>query len=448
MIKTKTFKIVGVGDGGVGGTTLFHYYTENRFNAETRMTIGVEFFLKEIELQRDIINLQIFDFAGQERFRFLIQPYILGAKGAILSFDLTRPMTLENLGEFVKILRNYDPHLPIILIGTKLDVYDEILVDDDYVMVFMEELDLNDYIKVSSKTGENVNLVFELLLRRMLLRENYKFKDPTTIHLLLRLQNTFFQENLTLIKQKIQIGQISASIIELNDLINRALYLNMDNVLYQAKELLKICKQNNIKNIERITPNNSNLEEDLIENDSLHNNPVLQDEIIPETINSIEHPSPVFGYDTSAEGNIHFKINNYITLKLENMQTNIYVKDKRFIQCKYLLLDIPTENIEDFDEIDSIDEAAKLLNHSLEGSSKHKFDIAPEVEFWGHCSNLQAWAENRYDTRLLHSNIAFPLLKKLTETGDPLAKRVFKEEIAERFSSGYQSVITYLINQD
>ncbi len=71
--------------------------------------------------------------------------------------------------------------------------------------------------------------------------------------------------------------------------------------------------------------------------------------------------------------------------------------------------------------------------------------IDPETEFWAHCSNLQAWHENEYDTRLLHSNLAFPLLKKLTEVGDPLARKMFKEEIALRLESGHPSVVIFLI---
>ncbi len=70
--------------------------------------------------------------------------------------------------------------------------------------------------------------------------------------------------------------------------------------------------------------------------------------------------------------------------------------------------------------------------------------IPNETEFFGHCSNLQAWAEQDYDTRLLHRNIAFPLLKKLTEAGDPLAKKHFREEIVERYNTGNDTVRTYL----
>ena len=117
-----------------------------------------------------------------------------------------------------------------------------------------------------------------------------------------------------------------------------------------------------------------------------------------------------------------------------------------FNQCKYLLLDLPIANKNNYDEIESIDEAVEKLDNSMErGSIKYK--ISPETEFWGHCSNLQAWYENDYDTRILHRNLAFPLLRALVEVGDPLAKNVFKEQIAIRFESGYPSVILHLINQ-
>ena len=141
------------------------------------------------------------------------------------------------------------------------------------------------------------------------------------------------------------------------------------------------------------------------------------------------------------------KINDYLQLKLIDRTTYIYVNDEIFNHCKYILLDIPVEEAEYLEEIDSIDEAAEKLDHSLERSFKDNIKIPPETEFWGHCSNLQAWAENLYDTRLLHSNLAFPLLKKLTESGDPLAKRVFKEEIAKRLMKGHLPVSTYLIKE-
>lgn len=145
-----------------------------------------------------------------------------------------------------------------------------------------------------------------------------------------------------------------------------------------------------------------------------------------------------------------FQVNKYITLKLEDGKTNIYIDGELFEQCKFLLLNIPVSEISYFDEIDSVDEASENLSTDMEGREGEEeggIKITPEVEFWAHSSNLQVWAEHRYDTRLIHSNLAFPLLKKLTDVGDPIAKKTFKEEIAKRVESGYLPVIEYLIEE-
>lgn len=144
---------------------------------------------------------------------------------------------------------------------------------------------------------------------------------------------------------------------------------------------------------------------------------------------------------------LKFKINDYLTLKFSRGRTIIYVNNEEFRQCKYLLLNIQNENLIDYEEIDSIDEAAEFLSHSQERAEDSSIIIPPEVEFWGHCSNIQAWTENGYDTRILHRNLAFPLLKKLTQVGDPQARKIFKDEIARRFSTNYLSVQTYIIEE-
>ncbi|MHA1892269.1 MAG: hypothetical protein ACTSYS_14845 [Promethearchaeota archaeon] len=147
-----------------------------------------------------------------------------------------------------------------------------------------------------------------------------------------------------------------------------------------------------------------------------------------------------------------FKINEYITVKLETFEkdkgkskTYIHVNGKRFSQCKYLMLNIPIDDVGYQDEIDSIDEAADSLGWTYDGQEGVEYEIDPETEFWGHCSNLQAWYENDYDTRLLHSNLSFPLLKRLATVGDTLAKRVLKREIVERFESAYPTVVGCIV---
>lgn len=136
-----------------------------------------------------------------------------------------------------------------------------------------------------------------------------------------------------------------------------------------------------------------------------------------------------------------FKVNDYITLKLEKGKTNIYVKGQLFNQCKFLNLNPELNKISSFDEIESVDEMELASDDDY-----HIVDIDPETKFWGHCSNLQVWAENNYNSRLLRRNLAFPLLKKLTDYGDPLANKIFKQEIIKRIKTSYSPVIMYLIH--
>ncbi|MFX0042298.1 MAG: hypothetical protein ACFE8L_05245 [Candidatus Hodarchaeota archaeon] len=142
---------------------------------------------------------------------------------------------------------------------------------------------------------------------------------------------------------------------------------------------------------------------------------------------------------------VKYSINKFLDLRLENDKTNIYVNNELFLQCKSLLLEIPISEIESLEEISSINEVIDKLDKKI-GVSANKDDrISPEIQFWGHCSNLQVWYENNYNSCLLHSNLAFPLLKKLTEVGDIIAKNVFKEEIAKRFEGGQLNVMQCLL---
>jgi hypothetical protein len=143
-----------------------------------------------------------------------------------------------------------------------------------------------------------------------------------------------------------------------------------------------------------------------------------------------------------------FYVNEYITLKLKNGKTIIYVAGERFRQCKYLLINIPTEKIGLYEEFKSIDEVAKKLDPSLEDQNQRIRNISPETEFWAHSSNLQTWYESGYNPDLLHSNIAFPLLKKLTDAGDQLSKQVFIEEITKRIITGHIRVIEFFFEEN
>lgn len=168
MSKSIVLKVLTGGDGGVGKTTLLHRYVEGKFSSETKMTIGVEFFLKELMIDDQKVLLQLWDFGGQERFRFLLKSYVIGARGALLMFDLTRAMSLERIPEWVNICRKENPNLPILFLGSKADLVDDINLSKDYIMSYKERFNLYDYLEVSSKTGQNVESAFESVTRKIL----------------------------------------------------------------------------------------------------------------------------------------------------------------------------------------------------------------------------------------------------------------------------------------
>jgi small GTP-binding protein len=167
---TKLLKVITAGDGGVGKTTLLYRYVEGQFLADTKMTLGVEFFIKELSIRGESINLQIWDFGGQEHFRPLLENYAIGARGALLLFDLTRPSSLASIDQWVKICRGKNPGIPIIFLGTKLDLAESITVDDKFARSFPKDYDFFKYLKISSKTGQNVNLAFKLLAKEIIKR--------------------------------------------------------------------------------------------------------------------------------------------------------------------------------------------------------------------------------------------------------------------------------------
>ncbi|MFX0103366.1 MAG: hypothetical protein ACFFCS_27645 [Candidatus Hodarchaeota archaeon] len=135
-----------------------------------------------------------------------------------------------------------------------------------------------------------------------------------------------------------------------------------------------------------------------------------------------------------------YKVNDYITLKLEGGKTAIYVDGRRFNHCMQLVLTIPASDVEKTNDYDSIDEIASYFK----STGGDKFSISWIHEFWAHCSNLQAWVDNGYDTRLLHRSLAFPLLKELVDAGDDQAKGALRTEIISRISSGFITVMLYL----
>ena len=112
--------------------------------------------------------MQLWDFGGQERLRFLLSKYVKGATEALLLHDLTNPTSIKNANEWVELVRKYNDNLPIILVGTKYDLAVPEIIDDTTSNLVVNKYDLIAKIKTSSKTGKNVEEVFNLLFNNLL----------------------------------------------------------------------------------------------------------------------------------------------------------------------------------------------------------------------------------------------------------------------------------------
>jgi len=174
MLKQVLFKLITVGDGFVGKTTLLRRYVEGFFYEVPKITIGVDFYLKRLIYKTYEVAFQLWDFGGQNQFRFMQNRYIGGASGAFLLYDLSEPKSINNAEEWINLVRSQDEELLIILVGTKYDLVEPDLIKDNVPINLMLKNKLLANIKTSSKTGLNIEFAFELMMKKLLDKNSFK----------------------------------------------------------------------------------------------------------------------------------------------------------------------------------------------------------------------------------------------------------------------------------
>jgi small GTP-binding protein len=163
-VKKQIFKIMVAGDEGIGKSAFLERIASNRFLDSSHKTIGVEFFLKDLEFQNTPCVLQLWDFGKGTQFKDLLEIYLLGSKGAFLLFDLTKRTTLDNIVEWIRILRKKEENLPIIILGTKSDLNSDRRIEKDYVEFLVQKYNLVGFLEISSKSGYNIEIALTTLL--------------------------------------------------------------------------------------------------------------------------------------------------------------------------------------------------------------------------------------------------------------------------------------------
>jgi len=160
------FKLVLIGSGGVGKTCIARRLCFDTFDANTQMTIGIDFYTYNIPIivqgEETFVRHTIWDFGGQEQFRQLFNYYIDGANGIFLVFELINIETLTRLDWWYNQIIEHNLHeRPKILIGTKLDLVQKAgkkhKIDELIIKQFLTNHSEQDYVKTSSK--ENVNII-------------------------------------------------------------------------------------------------------------------------------------------------------------------------------------------------------------------------------------------------------------------------------------------------
>ncbi|CAA7404582.1 unnamed protein product [Spirodela intermedia] len=158
------FKVVLIGDSGVGKSNLLSRFTRNEFCLESKSTIGVEFATRTLRVEGKVIKAQIWDTAGQERYRAITSAYYRGAYGALLVYDVTKPTTFENVSRWLKELRDHaDSNIVIMLIGNKTDLKHLRAVAAEDAQGFAEKEGLS-FLETSALEATNVEKAFQTIL--------------------------------------------------------------------------------------------------------------------------------------------------------------------------------------------------------------------------------------------------------------------------------------------
>lgn len=162
------FKIVLIGDSGVGKSNLLSRFTRNEFNLESKSTIGVEFATRSVQCESKVIKAQIWDTAGQERYRAITSAYYRGAVGALLVYDIVKHVTFENVERWLRELREHaDSHIVIMLVGNKCDLRHLRAVPTEEAKAFAMKNDLS-FMETSALDATNVELAFQQILGEVL----------------------------------------------------------------------------------------------------------------------------------------------------------------------------------------------------------------------------------------------------------------------------------------
>ncbi len=182
------FKIILIGSSSVGKSSILQRYIQKVFNESYSCTIGVDFFMKSLDIGDKSIKMQLWDTAGTEKFRSITTGYYRGANAAFIVFDLTSKQSFECLNEWIENYYKYsDPNSEknVVLIGNKCDLVDRREITQEEIDKFIKDNNIM-YYETSAKTGQNIDECFyfiaEKLVKEFENKENEEEKRTNLIN--------------------------------------------------------------------------------------------------------------------------------------------------------------------------------------------------------------------------------------------------------------------------
>lgn len=168
-MKGYVFKVLLLGDAGVGKTSLIMRFVHNKFKSDYLLTIGMNVSSYQLEVDGTPVNLSIHDIGGQKRFEDFRKIFYKGSSGAIIVYDITRDTSFQNVTHWVQELREECKHATqLVLVGNKVDLDDLRAVSYEEGTTQSDNLKVTKFIETSAKSGQNVQETFEQLARAMI----------------------------------------------------------------------------------------------------------------------------------------------------------------------------------------------------------------------------------------------------------------------------------------
>ena len=162
-------KIIVVGDSGVGKTNLINRFASDKFDTNSKATIGVEFVYKTLKINKEVIKVEVWDTAGQERYRAITSSYYKGAKGAIIVYDLTNEDSFNNVESWMnEVIKKGQKDMQFLLLGNKKDLVNDRRVTEERGIEKARELNMH-LFEASALEKTNVNEAFNYLMREIYL---------------------------------------------------------------------------------------------------------------------------------------------------------------------------------------------------------------------------------------------------------------------------------------